>query len=119
MTQKIKVIIMSGAEDGSTRVFDSKNGDGIFRENKWTLGIGRKDDNDLCLRNDTFVSRQHANLHWMEGRWWLEDCNSTNGSFIENEESFFEDQRVKGIIPVKAGQLLRVGRTWLRLEEAE
>jgi len=43
--------------------------------------------------------------------------------FVENEKDFFIDTRVnsgeKNMIPVKAGQLFRVGRTWLKLEVDE
>ena len=117
MDLKIKMMMMSGADDGSLLEYSSANGDGLVDGDKWTLHIGRRDDNDLCLRNDTFVSRKHAKIHWMDNRWWLEDCKSTNGTFIENTESFFDDKRVKGIIPVVSGQLFRIGRTWLRIQE--
>ena len=116
---KVKVMIMSGVEDGSLIEFNSGNGDGQLRAGKWTIDIGRRDNNDLCLRNDTFVSRQHAKLHWMDKRWWLEDCKSTNGTFVENPDSFFNDERVKGIVPIVIDQLFRVGRTWLRIQFTE
>lgn len=106
---------MSGVEDGALLKYSTANSDGQLLKDKWTISIGRRDDNDLCLRNDTYVSRQHANLHWKDTRWWLEDCDSTNGTFIENPENFFDDSRVKGIIPIDVGQLFRIGRTWLRI----
>ncbi len=116
---KIKVMIMSGVEDGSLIEYGSGNGDGLLNTGKWTIGIGRRDDNDLCLRNDTFISRLHAKLHWMDKHWWLEDCDSTNGTFIERPGNFFTDERVKGIIPIVVDQLFRVGRTWLRIQFTE
>lgn len=110
---------MSGVEDGSTLDFSSDHGDGSTIEDKWTLSIGRRDDNDICLRNDTYISRRHANLHWRNRNWWLEDCNSTNGTFVSNEENFFDDLPVKGFIHLAEGQLFRVGRTWLRIQYTE
>ena len=119
MEIKLDVMVMSGVEDGSLLKYNSSSGDGQTSPQKWTLTIGRRDDNDICLRNDTYVSRQHAKIHWQEQAWWLEDCDSTNGSFIEDAENSFEDTRVHGTIPIITGQLFRVGRTWLRIQAAE
>jgi len=116
---KVEIMIMSGVKDGSLITYSTRGGDGDHSNDRWRLSIGRKDENDLCLRNDTYVSRQHANLHWKDRQWWLEDCDSTNGTFIENELNFFDDTPVKGFVPLETGQLFRVGRTWLRIQLTE
>jgi len=109
------IVIMSGIDDGSIiSVNDIDNGD--VQDGHWVLTLGRKEENDVCLKSDTFVSRQHAKLHLKDHSWWLEDCDSTNGTFIEMPDDFFSDQRVTGIIPLEMDQLFRVGRTWLRLK---
>ena len=118
MEHTLRLMIMSGVEDGASLELSSE-GDGKKTPDKWTLTVGRRDDNDVCLRNDTFVSREHAKLHWMDSRWWLEDCESTNGTFIENVDNYFDDKRVKGIIPLGISQLFRIGRTWLRIQPVE
>jgi pSer/pThr/pTyr-binding forkhead associated (FHA) protein len=104
---------MSGVEDGLHLTFSAENGDGVVEDNRWKLSIGRREDSDICLRNDTFVSRQHAYLIWGEERWWLEDCDSTNGSYLEHEET---DAKVKGTIPLSEGELFRIGHTWMRID---
>lgn len=109
---------MSGADDGAELELQTGR-EGQRTDQNWSLSVGRRDENDICLRNDTFVSRYHANLHWRDNRWWLEDRNSTNGTFTEEEEDFFNDRRVKGIVPVEYHQLFRVGRTWMRIQPAE
>jgi pSer/pThr/pTyr-binding forkhead associated (FHA) protein len=114
----ITIMFMSGVEDGSTVDLDPK-ADGVVRNTDWELSIGRKDDNDLCLRNDTFVSRYHAKLHLKDGIWWLEDLHSTNGSFTEDTKDSFNEVRFVGTILVKPGELFRLGRTWLRIQADE
>ncbi|MBL8133522.1 MAG: FHA domain-containing protein [Anaerolineae bacterium] len=108
----INVAIMSGVEDG-TLLEMSPSANGSANDQGWTLSIGRREENDVCLRNDTYVSRYHALVHLRGGTWWLEDCNSKNGTFLEDQ---FEDARVSGTVPLESGQLFRVGRTWLRLQ---
>ena len=117
--RELTLMIMSGVEDGKVLELSTKKGHGDAISDKWTLSIGRREENDICLRNDTYVSRQHARLHLKNGDWWLEDLNSTNGSFIENANDFFDDQSVKGFIQLRASQLFRVGRTWLRIQAIE
>ncbi len=110
---------MSGVEDGTLLTYNSAKGDGKANNDKWSLTIGRRDENDICLRNDTYVSRRHANLHWKNNDWWLEDLESTNGTFIEDIEDFFNDHPIKGFIQLSENKLFRVGRTWLRLQTIE
>ncbi len=43
--------------------------------------LGRAEDNTLVL-NDPFVSAHHALVLWREERWWLEDLESHNGTFL-------------------------------------
>ena len=115
MGMNFTIVIMSGVEDGTQLPFDTEM-DGEGSIDQWKLSIGRREDNALRLRNDTFVSRQHAFLHWRNDQWWLEDNASTNGTFVENENDFFNDIPVKGIVPLQTGRMFRIGRTWLRLQ---
>lgn len=112
---QVTLMVMSGVDDGTTMILRSES-DGTYTESEWQLTLGRKDTNDICLRNDTFVSRFHAALIWRDGGWWLEDKDSTNGSFIEDDDDFFSDERIRGTIPIDPMQLFRVGRTWLRIQ---
>lgn len=112
---KLTIMIMSGVEDGTLLTFDRWQSDGVYAEERWSLSIGRKEENDLILRNDTYISRYHARLHLAEDQWWLEDRDSTNGTFLENPEDFFDDMPVKGYVKIRPGQLFRVGRTWMRI----
>lgn len=115
MNRKLEVMIMSGVDDGLPLNLAVENGDGRADQNKWMISIGRREDSDICLRNDTFVSRLHAYLIFENERWWLQDCDSTNGTYVENGVN---DARVQGTIPIKPSSLFRIGHTWLRIQEA-
>lgn len=119
MELAVNIMVMSGVEDGTLMHFSTQQGDGKTDEIVWTLSIGRKDENDVVLRNDTYISRAHALLHWDAGQWWLEDLDSTNGTFLENMADFFNDTPVYGSVKLDEGQLFRVGRTWMRLQTIE
>jgi hypothetical protein len=45
------------------------------------LTLGSADDNDLVV-GDPSVSRVHAVLQQLNGRWFIEDCGSRNGSTV-------------------------------------
>lgn len=72
------------------------------------MPIGRLPGNALIL-DDDYVSSEHALLAWREGRWWLSDVASTNGTFLNG-------QPVTRPVQVNWGDLIGVGGVRLRLE---
>jgi hypothetical protein len=55
--------------------------DGSEFELHESVKIGRDESNDLVFPSPT-VSRRHARLDFREGRWWIEDRGSFNGTFV-------------------------------------
>ena len=47
--------------------------------------LGRKPSNTIVL-DDDFVSSEHALISWRDGRAWLEDVASTNGTYLNDAE---------------------------------
>ncbi len=65
--------------------------------------IGTQADNNLVLR-DKYVSGHHARLRWDGVSWWVDDLNSTNGTYVNQ-------QRVNPGIPTSllSGAILEIG----------
>ena len=47
--------------------------------------IGRDTNCDLSMMDEA-LSAHHARLTYHHGQWWLEDLNSTNGTFLNREK---------------------------------
>jgi DNA-binding winged helix-turn-helix (wHTH) protein len=47
--------------------------------------IGRQPVNDWCIPVEK-ISRNHACIFWEEGRWWIKDNDSKNGTFVNEEK---------------------------------
>lgn len=47
--------------------------------------IGRDTNCDLSMMDET-MSAHHARVLHHHGQWWLEDLNSTNGTFLNGEK---------------------------------
>ena len=47
--------------------------------------IGRDPKCDLSMMDEA-LSAHHARLTYHHGQWWLEDLNSTNGTFLNREK---------------------------------
>jgi len=45
--------------------------------------IGRTNGNDLIISGRT-VSRRHARMWFDKGRWYIDDLQSANGTFVNN-----------------------------------
>ncbi|MFC1960320.1 FHA domain-containing protein [Chloroflexota bacterium] len=75
------------------------------------LTVGRSGENDYTLRHRE-LSRQHLRITWREdGRYLVEDLDSSNGSWIN-------DKRLVPEVPVELneGDIIRVGPYLFRLE---
>ena len=65
------------------------------------ISLGRDKDNDIFLK-DPFISKQHMIIVRDEGNYFLEDLNSANGTFINQE-------KVEDVVPLKNGDIIEVG----------
>jgi hypothetical protein len=72
--------------------------------------VGRGGQNDLVLDGDEFASARHARIEARGDGVWVQDLDSTNGTFVNGD-------RVVGAERMSAGDILRVGETDLRVEE--
>jgi pSer/pThr/pTyr-binding forkhead associated (FHA) protein len=70
--------------------------------------IGREEDCDLQLK-DEVISSHHARLFFRSSQWWVEDLNSTNGTYIN-------DERVDTPTVVIKGDELRIGHQIISIE---
>jgi pSer/pThr/pTyr-binding forkhead associated (FHA) protein len=70
-----------------------------------TIVIGRSPDAGVVLP-DASLSRYHARLHRLNGAWYVEDYNSANGTFVNNE-------RVTGRRRLHDGDIVQPGRVTL------
>ncbi len=69
--------------------------------------IGRRRSNDVCLA-DKNVSRVHASIDFVEGRYYVTDLGSTNGTYVNG--SRIVKKRLE------EGDLIRVGTTILEFK---
>jgi pSer/pThr/pTyr-binding forkhead associated (FHA) protein len=113
MNHSITLMFMSGVDDGKTITLSAVEGDGSVEGDAWMLNIGRHDSRDIRLQRDSFVSRNHALLTLRDGRWWLTDLGSRNGSYLEGDG---EDIRISDLVSLEVGQLFKIGRTWMRIQ---
>ena len=73
-----------------------------------TLG---RDVNNAVVVDDQFVSAEHAILTFRGRTWYVEDLDSTNGTFVNGS-------RVEGVAPLGFGDELQLGQVRLRLDRA-
>ncbi len=79
------------------------------------ISVGRSLENVVVVPDST-VSRKHAVLYLEDGRLYIEDLGSTNGTYVyDREEGSFK--RVEGRVELRPGDLVRLGHgTILRVE---
>ena len=82
--------ILTGAMEGRS-----------FRFHQNTTIIGRQAESNFVIIGPT-VSRRHAQLAFFEGRWYLEDLHSVNGTRVNG-------QRIHTRTPLKDGDIINFG----------
>ena len=70
--------------------------------------LGR-DVNNAIVLDDPFASAEHAVLTYRGRGWFLEDLDSTNGSFING-------QPIDGVAALSYGDEVQIGQVRFRLE---
>ena len=65
------------------------------------FSIGREEGNFITLELDN-VSRRHAQVLRRDAKFFLQDLNSTNGTYLNDEEIHEEE-------PLRSGDLIKVG----------
>lgn len=95
----VLIVLSSPALDpGTERELDST-----------AVTVGRSSENDLVLDSDEFASTKHARIEPRRDGVWVEDLDSTNGTFV-NGMKVSERQKLS------PGDVIRVGETDLRYE---
>jgi hypothetical protein len=80
-----------------------------FVLNSAPLTVGRSGENDVELHGDGFASARHARIDARPDGVWLEDLDSTNGTFVNG----IKLERPRKLAP---GDVVRVGETDLRFD---
>jgi DNA-binding winged helix-turn-helix (wHTH) protein len=85
--------------------------EGIAAQPRVTLG--RNADNDIVLEDPhKMISRCHCLFEYANGRWWVEDADSANGTFVRPSHGKTEiDVRLEESVPLKDGdEVLILGK---------
>jgi hypothetical protein len=75
------------------------------------ISIGRSADADVRIE-DRFASGLHARIYSRQGRYYLEDMNSTNGTLLNSAT-------VTGEAELAPGDLIQIGDTEFRFEPGQ
>jgi pSer/pThr/pTyr-binding forkhead associated (FHA) protein len=73
------------------------------------IGIGRAGANDISIQ-DSFASGRHARLYDREGMVYIEDMNSTNGTYVNG-------RRLGAQQVLRPSDRIRIGDTEFRFEQ--
>ena len=91
-----RLVITSGARAGAE-----------FPLGRDEITIGRSSDSAIIIRDD-YTSTHHARLMLWNGRWMIQDLDSTNGTFLNGS-------RVTVPTPIPLGATVKVGATTFEL----
>jgi len=95
--------IMNGPDDG--RIYEIK---------KDQITIGRNNDRDFIISYEQSVSRIHAEIHIHNKKYYILDCESLNGTWIDDKQ--IEPKKETLLMP---NQIFSLGDVKLRLRSKD
>ena len=109
------LILHTGAQDGgaaSSARLVAEQGGGLRPGETFVVGagitIGRAQGSEVCI-DDTYASNRHARIYDRDGYVYIEDMNSTNGTYVNG-------RRVSAQEVLQADDRIRIGDTEFRYE---
>lgn len=81
-----------------------------FKIKGGVTALGRSPSSDIVLKSDDFVSSNHARLTRHAGILYVEDTESTNGTYVN-------DEKIVGATPLHRGDEITIGSTTFRYSE--
>lgn len=98
----------SGADSTRLRVVEPADRRGTTYQLGDELTVGRANGCQVALPDDSYASQLHARIFRKDGRLWLEDLGSTNGTFLNAKA-------VTSPVALRRGDRVQVGRTVLEV----
>jgi pSer/pThr/pTyr-binding forkhead associated (FHA) protein len=95
--QEFPTLKLSNMFDNSSKLFSSPE-----------IYIGR-DGNANFIVNDDSVSNIHNRIFWKEHAFWIEDLNSTNGTFLN-------DEKLVSPVTLYSGDIIKCGTIEIEVE---
>ena len=87
-------------------ILRGKDGGKLFDLIDKNVSVGRNPDNTITLESES-VSRYHFKLSLENQEWTLQDANSINGTYVNNE-------KIKGATALKKGDTIKVGNVAIK-----
>ncbi|MGN1140845.1 MAG: type VII secretion protein EssC [Oliverpabstia sp.] len=82
-----------------------------------TITIGRSPKNNICYGRP-FVSSEHAKLTYQQGKWYIEDCHSTNGTFVNSRAVTYTELKTGDMIYI-LGLKIIVGADYIAYNDPD
>jgi len=98
----------SGGDSTQLRVVEPVERRGTTFPLGGELTVGRATSCQVALPEDSYASQLHARIYRKDGRLWLEDLGSTNGTYLNAKA-------VKAPVALRRGDRVQVGRTVLEV----
>jgi pSer/pThr/pTyr-binding forkhead associated (FHA) protein len=95
-------------DSGRLKVVEPAERRGTLYELGDELTVGRASGCQIALTEDTYASQLHARIFRKDGRVWLEDLGSTNGTYLNAKA-------VSAPVALRRGDRLQIGRTVLEV----
>jgi hypothetical protein len=80
----------------------------------FSLTIGRREQNDWSFPKDKAMSRRHSRVFFRDNKFWIEDLNSTNGTWKMDDTAPYGRRRIE-VEQIHDNDEYKLGNTRIKL----
>ena len=96
MTKTVYVLVRSGPIEGHKYAVKSDS----------PILIGRSEEANIRIAYDQYCSRRHAKVYWDNGKCYVQDLESTNGTYVNGA-------KITGTLELNNNDIISLGDTEL------
>lgn len=102
VTKIVNVLVKSGPLEGHKYAVKSDA----------PILIGRSEEANILIGYDQYCSRRHAKIYWSDNKCYVQDLESTNGTYVNGS-------KIQGSVELKNNDIISLGSTELVIAMAD
>ena len=107
-----RIILVTHAVEDNRQIFEK-----YLVKDGSSLEIGRSEKNQI-IHSNKYISSHHAKIEFHDGKWGLEDLNSTNGTYVNGKRAQKTELKIGDLIYIMGLEII-IGKQFIAINNPD
>lgn len=107
-----RIILVTHAVEDNRQIFEK-----YLVKDDSSLEIGRSEKNQI-IHSNKYISSHHAKIEFHDGKWGLEDLNSTNGTYVNGKRAHKTELKIGDLIYIMGLEII-IGKQFIAINNPD